>query len=285
MYISKPTSVIYHEGVIIAAEKALSLFNHMLSMPVAFESIRAYATGNGTRLFKAGEHLVRLQQSCEALHIPYSVNDRLAGLIYEILDARHIRNAHIRVVVFPQHVAKGEVIMIEECSSVPAEKNLHLMFSQQKKDLQNQHALSNNTVTYLSAMMARNEAIAKGYDDALLNDSQGNVAQASAANFFMQKGSTLYTPSAQAIFPGITRANVIDLCRRLEIDLIETNLKPNDVLNADSAFVCSTSYEITGVDHIEDSAMPLPWKDSLGYTLQCAYRNRVLERENFEVII
>lgn len=284
MYTASETHIIYKNGQPIRPEAAATFLAAMLQTPVAFESIRAYATGNGTRLFKAKEHLARLQKSCESINLHQPINAKeIIGDIYHALENHHMKNARVRVMVFAEAGIPSIVFMLDECVVLPAEKGLRLKISKNQR-----HFISTETnvsAHYLMAMMACNEAKAAGFDDALLTDINGRIAQASTANIFMQKGNTLYTPSTGNIFAGITRENVLDLCRKLEIEVIETNLNPDDVLNADSAFICSTHYEITGIESINQTKMPLNWKDSLGYTLQCAYKNRVLERENFEVII
>lgn len=286
MYTASETHIIYKNGLPIRHETGMAILASILQTPLAFESIRAYATGNGTRLFKAKEHLARLQKSCKSINQDYLVNPKeIIGDIYHALENHHMKNARVRVVVFAEGGIPSIVFMLDECAVLPAEKGLKLMISKTQR-----HPVLNNTEAnisahYLMAVMARNEAKVAGFDDALFTDVNGRIAQASSANIFMQKANTLYTPSAGNIFAGITRQNVLDLCRKLEIEVVETKLNTDDVLNADSAFICSTHDEIAGIESINQIKMPLNWKDSLGYTLQCAYKNRVLERENFEVII
>ena len=113
----------------------------------------------------------------------------------------------------------------------------------------------------------------------------GFVAEASGANIFLEKDGKLYTPSVGNILPGITRATVKELCTVLDIECIEKKLTIEDLKHADSAFLCGTATEIAGIASIDDIVYRPLWRESLGYTIQRAYKNLVLEKVNYEVII
>jgi branched-chain amino acid aminotransferase len=133
---------------------------------------------------------------------------------------------------------------------------------------------------YVNSIMASQEAKDKGYDEALLLDVQGYVAEGPGANFFLQKDGVLYTPSLGSILPGITRATVIDICRQLDIELVEKSIKPEEVYGADSAFYCGTAAEVIGIESLDNISFKKPWKDSLGALIQKAYKNLVLEKNH-----
>ena len=125
----------------------------------------------------------------------------------------------------------------------------------------------------------------RGFDEALLLDNNDKVAQAPTANFFLEKNGCLFTPPEGNIMPGITRRTVFDLCRMFEIEIMEEHLTIDDVHAADKAFICGTSAEIIGIKSVDHTIFPMDWSDSLGSTLQRAYKNLVLEKENYEIII
>ena len=103
--------------------------------------------------------------------------------------------------------------------------------------------------------------------------------------YSLKKTESLYTPALGNILPGITRATVLELCKRLDIECIETKLTVEDLKTADSAFLCGTAAEIAGIQSVEGVALPLKWQDSVGATLQRTYKCLVLEKQNYEVII
>jgi branched-chain amino acid aminotransferase len=138
---------------------------------------------------------------------------------------------------------------------------------------------------YVNSILATTAAKAAGYDEALLLDMNGFVAEASGANIFMEKDGKLYTPKTGNILPGITRTTVKELCHVLDIECIEKEITVAELKQADSAFLCGTATEIAGVAAIDDVVFRPLWRESIGYTIQRAYKNLVLEKVNYEVII
>jgi branched-chain amino acid aminotransferase len=113
----------------------------------------------------------------------------------------------------------------------------------------------------------------------------GNVAEAPGANFFFEKDGVLYTPPLGHILPGITRQSVINICRELEIPIHEKSFKPEILEEADSAFLCGTAAEVVGVESIDAKPFRKNWSDSIGATIQEAYKCQVLEKSFSHVII
>jgi branched-chain amino acid aminotransferase len=138
---------------------------------------------------------------------------------------------------------------------------------------------------YVNNILATSEAKVRGYDDALMLDMNGNIGEAPGANFFMEKNGVLYTPSLGHILPGITRQTVLNICRELEIPVVERNIKPEELESADSAFLCGTAAEIAGIESIDAKPVQKEWQDSLGATVQEAYKCQVLEKSFSYVII
>ena len=118
-----------------------------------------------------------------------------------------------------------------------------------------------------------------GFDEALLLDVDGFVAEGPGANIFIQKDGVLHTPQLGSILPGITRATVIEICEQFGIEVVERQIKPEEVQGADSAFFCGTAAEVIGIESLDNVPFKLGWKDSLGATIQKAYKNLVLEKE------
>jgi branched-chain amino acid aminotransferase len=106
---------------------------------------------------------------------------------------------------------------------------------------------------YLLGMMSRRAAEARGYDDALMLDYRGFVAEATGANLFMVRGETVVTPVADCILAGITRETVLHLARRLGYAVEEQHVTAEQLRGADEVFLTGTAYEITPVRSIGDT--------------------------------
>lgn len=132
---------------------------------------------------------------------------------------------------------------------------------------------------YVNSILASQEAKAAGYDEALLNDMNGFVAEGPGANVFFEKDGTLYTPAAGNILPGITRATVIELCNELNIPVEEKLFTTDELKKADAAFFCGTAAEVIGWESLDDVKFALPWAQSVGKIIQDAYKHKVIEKE------
>ncbi|WP_309597479.1 aminotransferase class IV [Flavobacterium davisii] len=131
---------------------------------------------------------------------------------------------------------------------------------------------------YVNSILASSEAKAKGFDEALLLDSDGFLAEGPGANLFFEKNNKLYTPQLGNILPGITRATVIALCKELDIEVIEGLYLQEELEKADSAFLCGTAAEIIGIDSLNHKRFPLEWEKTLGRKIQKAYKDLVTEK-------
>jgi branched-chain amino acid aminotransferase len=132
---------------------------------------------------------------------------------------------------------------------------------------------------YVNSILASQEAKANGFDEALLTDMNGFVAEGPGANMFYEKDGTLYTPAAGNILTGITRATVIELCDALDIPVVETYFTVDEVKEADAAFFCGTAAEIIGWQSLDDVEFKKDWNCSISKVLQEAYSSLVKEKE------
>ena len=124
--------------------------------------------------------------------------------------------------------------------------------------------------------MASSEAKNKGFDDALLLDIHGNIAEGPGANFFFEKDGFLFTAPPGNILPGITRATIIEICKDLGITVAEKLFKPEEVKGADSAFFTGTAVEVSGINSLDGVNFILKWEDSIGAVLQEKYTAKTL---------
>jgi len=288
MYYNEDTIIYFNGEFIKATEARGNVYDQSLHYGyAAFEGIRSYATGNGTRIFKAVEHFDRLKFSSEAVGIPYPFNNHeLIEISYEVLKRNNLGDAYLRPLVscspnmtLAKAVHSQMMITAWKWNAYFGEKFLNLCISSFRRispaSFKVEAKVSGH---YVNSILAAQEAKDKGFDEALLLDADGFVAEGPGANIFIEKNGKLYTPELGSILPGITRATVLEIGEQLGIDVIEKRISPNELFNADSAFYCGTAAEIIGVASVDHKPFSLPWKDSIGAIIQKAYKNLVLEK-------
>lgn len=290
------STLIYLNGKFVkAAEAKTDLYGQSLHYGLAaFEGIRAYKTHNATRVFKIKEHYKRLQRSCELLNIPFpwDINE-LIKQTYRLLELNNLKDAYIRPLVYSEpnmSLVAPQAVSIMICAwewgSYLGDKQLKVCISPfQRPNPKSTFVEAKISGHYVNSILASTDAKQKGFDEALLLDMDENVAEAPGANIFIEKNGKLYTPSLGNILAGITRATVIELCHVLDIEVIERPISVAELKSADGAFFCGTAAEIVGIHTIDDVVYRQRWSDSIGATMQRAYKNLVLEKVNYEVII
>jgi branched-chain amino acid aminotransferase len=289
-------TVIYVNGRFEKAEETKTdLYGQSLHYGfAAFEGIRAYKTHNATRIFKVKEHYERLQRSCELVNIPFPWDkNELIKQTYRLLELNNLKDAYIRPLVYcepnmtliaPQKASI--MICAWEWGAYLGNKQLKVCISPfQRPNPKSTFVEAKISGHYVNSILATTDAKSKGFDEALLLDMNENVAEAPGANIFIEKNGKLYTPSLGNILAGITRNTVIELCNVLDIEVIEKTISVAELKKADSAFFCGTATEIIGIHTIDDVVYKQKWNDSIGATIQRAYKNLVLEKVNYEVII
>ena len=249
-----------------------------------FEGIRSYQTPTGPKVWHAKAHYERLLYSAKTMHIsiPYAV-DELVELTYELLEKNQLGDAYIRPLLYTSenmglHIDdEAHLFMCAwDWGSYFGEKPLHLVTSQYSRpDPDSCHVEAKVTGHYANSLLAMKAAKQQGFDDALLLDKNGHVAEATGANIFIQKGDALLTPKTGHLLPGITRQIVMDLCKSMGISCQEATLSLADVLAADAAFLTGTAVEIKGVTSLDTQVFPLPWPDSLGATIHQQFNQKV----------
>ncbi len=254
-----------------------------------FEGIRSYKTVSGeTKIFKAIEHFERLRNSAVALNMPYHWStEELIAATYETLKRNNVQDAYIRPVVYaPANMSfvKNEesfiVIEVWEMQPFLGDKLLRVMTSSfQRPNPKAFHIHAKAAGHYVNSLLASQEAKAKGYDEALLLDMNGNAAEAPGANLFYEKDGKLVTPSLGNILPGITRATVLELCAELGINAEEKLFTPDELKTADAAFYCGTAAEVIGIKSLDEYEFPKPWNETVSKRIQEAYKCRVTEKE------
>lgn len=293
MYYNEKTIVYFEGSFVKASDASTDLYGQSLHYGYSvFEGIRSYSTDQGTRIFKPKEHYDRLKRSAELMHIPFDYSsDELIALTYNLLELNGFTDAYIRPLIIcspNMSLTKGEksylALLAWEWDKGYLANNMRIMTSSFQRI--NPKAFKVEAKTgghYVNSILVCQEAKSKGYDEALVLDENGNVAESSGANIFYERDGILFTPPKGNILPGITRDTVIDICKQLNIPVKETFFKPSDMKGADAAFFCGTAAEIVGLESLDDIPFGKDWKNSLSCRIQKAYSNLVRGKSLEEV--
>lgn len=284
-------TVIYLNGEFIrAAEAKMDFYSQSLHYGYSvFEGIRSYKTEKGeTKIFKAVEHFDRLKNSAAALNMPYTWDtDELTDITYKLLKRNNQQDAYIRPVVYaPANMSFNKntesFIVIETWEMQPflGEKLIKVMSSSfQRPNPKGFRIEAKAGGHYVNSILASQEAKAAGYDEALLTDMNGYVAEGPGANVFYEKNGKLYTPPPGNILSGITRATVIEICDELGISVEEKLFTTDELKQADAVFYCGTAAEVIGWNSLDETVFPDTWEHTMCKKIQEAYKCKVTEKE------
>jgi branched-chain amino acid aminotransferase len=233
-----------------------------------FEGIRCYDTPKGPAVFRLREHMQRLQNSAQLLHmqIPYSV-DELYAATHEVLGVNGLPECYIRPIAFYGYGQLGvaardnpveTVIMSWPWGSYLGDEGLKhgirvKISSWQRVPPNVVPHVSKATGVYLNSLLAVTEATNAGYDEAILLTPEGTVADGSGENVFVVKDGVIYTPDlSTGILPGITRDTVTQIASDLGHTVIEKSLIRSDLYLADEVFMTGTAAEVTPIRSVDD---------------------------------
>lgn len=288
-YYNEHTSIWLNGNIVKAADARIDLYSQTMHYGYGvFEGIRSYKTASGdTRIFKPEEHYTRLQKSAEALNIPYAYsNQELIDATYRVLELNGQQDAYIRPLIyapanmsFVRNTETNLVIMTWEMAPFLGDKLLRVMSSSfQRPNPKGFFIHAKAAGHYVNSILASQEAKANGFDEALLSDMDGYIAEGPGANVFFEKDGRLHTPSTGNILPGITRATVLEICAELNIPVVEKKCTKEEIYDADAAFFCGTAAEVIGWESLDNQGFRKAWADSLSRQVQIAYKNRVIEQ-------
>lgn len=295
MYYNDETVVFLNGEFLKAKDAVAGVYNQTMHYGNGvFEGIRSYDTPDGTRIFKAKEHYDRLHYSAKMMHIelPYT-SEELEKITYQVLEKNDLKDAYIRPLVY-----LGENMSLTPTNEVHVliaawswgkylgDSMLNVMLSSyQRPNPKSCHVQAKVVGHYTNSILATTEAKSKGFDEALLTDMNGNIAEGPGANFFFEKDGKLTTAPLGNILSGITRATVFELAKVLNIEVEERFFKPEEILTADAAFFCGTAAEVIGIKKFNNYEFPLKWEDSNSQLIQRAYKRRVSTNEYINVYL
>jgi branched-chain amino acid aminotransferase len=260
-----------------------------------FEGVRAYETKDGGAIFRLIEHTERLFTAASKINItiPFS-SDELCQAQVDTMSKNKLTEGYIRPIVFLGNESMGlrsqdslSVNVAIACWEWPsymdpdAKKNgisvVKSPFQQYDNPL-----YSNNKIigTYVNSIMAVNDAISKGAEEAILMDKNGYISEGSGENLFIVKNSKLITPTTDYCLNGITRQSVISIAKNLNYSVEEKNLSFQDLLDADEAFYSGTAVEITPISTVDGSTIGSGTIGPITEIIQSKYSEIVTGRDH-----
>lgn len=288
MYYNNDTIIFFDNNFVKAKDATIDLYSQSLHYGYSvFEGIRSYEINGKSKIFKALEHYKRLCYSANKMHMPFDYTpEQLIDLTYEVLLKNNFTNAYIRPIVLcspNMSLSKGikSYLAIEAwewTNGYLANKMKVVTSSYERPNPKGFHIEAKVSGHYVNSILACQEAKDKGFDEALLLDANGFVAEGPGANVFYEKDGVLYTPSRGNILPGITRQTVFEICDELNITYQEKNFKVEEMYGADAAFYCGTAAEVVELDSIDNHPFSLSWNDTYSSKIQQAYSHKVLEK-------
>ncbi|BBB31998.1 branched-chain amino acid aminotransferase [Thermotomaculum hydrothermale] len=260
---------VWMKGKIIDFEEAkVSVLCHALHYGTSFfEGIRAYKTKKGTAIFRLKEHVDRLYNSAKIYRteIPFT-RDELIDAIVNLIKINNLEACYIRPLVYRGLGALGVnpfnspvevMIAVWEWGAYLGEdaitKGVDVKVSTWTKIAPNTlPAMAKAGANYMNSQLAKMEAIVDGYEEGILLNAQGFVAEGSGENLFLIKDGKIYTtPYSSSILPGITRDSAIKIAKDFGYKVIETSIPREWLYIADELFFTGTAAEVTPIKSVD----------------------------------
>ena len=291
MDLSKISGEIWFDGEMIDWQDANThLLTHTLHYGLGvFEGVRAYSTQKGPSIFRLDDHTDRLFKSAKTVNmeIPYS-KEVLNAAHQEVIKANNLKEAYIRPMCFYGSEGMGlradnlkvhaMVAAWEWPSYMEPEartKGIKVKLSSFNRQVKNPVSNAKVNGNYVHSIVALNEALENGFDEALMLDADGYVAEGSGENFFIVKEGVLYSPDLDSCLDGITRRTILELAEELGISYEIKKLTVEDVLEADESFFSGTAAEVVPINSLDENTIGSGDRGPVTERLQSIYFDQV----------
>jgi branched-chain amino acid aminotransferase len=258
-----------------------------------FEGVRAYETKDGSAIFRLEEHTNRLFNSAKIMNMDIGFSkDELNQAQKDAVVKNNLDSAYIRPMCFYGSEGMGlradglkvhTIIAAWEWGSYLGEDNMKNGIRIRTSSYARHHvnvamtkAKANGN--YINSMLALQEALTDGYDEALMLDVDGFVAEGSGENIFIVRDGVVYTPDLTSALAGITRNTVFELATDLGYKVIEKRITRDEVYIADEAFFTGTAAEITPIRELDNRPIGLGVRGPVTEQLQSLYFDCVYGR-------
>ena len=261
--------VIWYDGKMVPWRDANThVLTHTLHYGLGvFEGLRAYETAQGAAIFRLQEHTDRLFNSAHIfmMKMPYD-KATIMQAQRDVVKQNKLSSAYIRPIAFygaeamglsartlSVHVAIAAWSWGTYLGPEALENGIRVKTSSFTRHHVNINMCRAKSVTtYANSILANQEVALNGYDEALLLDVEGYVAEGSGENIFIVKQGKLYTPDLTSCLQGITRASIIELAAELGIPVVEKRITRDEIYCADEAFFTGTAAEITPIRELDN---------------------------------
>ena len=264
----KPVQKIWLNGELVDWEKATThILTHTLHYGLGiFEGIRCYKTDQGPAVFRLQEHIDRLYDSAKITRIPIPYRpEELIEATFDLIRVNALEECYIRPLAFlgygrmglnPIGLPVSVAVAVWPWGAYLGEEGLTKGIRAKISSFTRHHPNVMMTKAkvcgnYANSQLAKAEAIENGYDEAIMLDPWGNVAEGTGENIFIVRRGELKTPPLTAILEGITRDSVIELARTMGVGLREEAFSRDELYAADEAFFTGTAAEITPIREVD----------------------------------
>jgi branched-chain amino acid aminotransferase len=287
---------IWLDGALVPWEQArVHVLTHTLHYGLGvFEGIRCYACADGrSGIFRLQDHLERLYRSARIVQIDIPIPiEEMERAVLDTLRVNSLEEGYIRPIVFLGEGAMGllpsdnppRVAVIvwpwgAYLGEQALEEGIRAKISSYTRHHPNVSMTKSKTCgDYVNSILAKREVTRLGYDEALLLDSSGMVAEASGENLFIVRRGALKTPPLGSILEGITRDSVLRIARDKGIDVLEQSFTRDELYSAEEAFLTGTAAEITPVRSVDDRTIGAGERGPITKTVQSTFFDAVRGR-------
>jgi len=291
--------VIWFDGELVPWREAkVHVLTHTLHYGMGvFEGVRAYKAEQGTAIFRLQEHTDRLFDSAHIMRMdmPYS-KDELNEAQKLVVRENNLESAYLRPMCFYGSEGMGlradnlkthVIVAAWEWGAYLGEDNMKKGLRIHTSSYTRHHVNISMTKAkanghYINSMLALQEAISDGYDEAMLLDAEGYVAEGSGENIFIVKNGVIYTPDLTSALNGITRNTIFKFCKDLGIEMVEKRITRDEVYIADEAFFTGTAAEVTPIREVDNRIIGSGSRGPITEKLQTLYFDVVHGRKEVD---
>ena len=292
MSMSDRDGVIWYDGQLVPWRDATThVLTHTLHYGLGvFEGVRAYDAEGGTAIFRLQDHTNRLFRSAHILQmdIPFS-KDELNDAQCQVVRENGLNNAYLRPMCFygaegmglrADNLKTHVIVAAWDWGSYLGEEGLEKGIRIRTSSYTRHHvnitmckAKSNGN--YTNSILSLQEARADGYDEALLLDPEGFVAEGSGENIFITRDNIVYTPELTSALDGITRDTIIHFIDELGLKLVEKRITRDEVYIADEAFFTGSAAEVTPIRELDNRQIGDGGRGPITTQLQTMYFDQI----------
>ena len=289
--------VIWLDGEMVPWREAkVHVLTHTLHYGMGvFEGERAYQTDKGTAIFRLQEHTDRLFRSAHILNMPMPFDkDTINEATKAVVAQNNLDSAYIRPMAFYGSEGMGlradnlkthVMVAAWEWGAYLGDENLEKGIRIRTSSFTRHHvnitmckAKANGN--YMNSMLALQEALTDGYDEALLLDVDGFVAEGSGENIFIVRNGKIFTPDLTSALEGITRDTIFILAAELGYKIIEKRITRDEVYSADEAFFTGSAAEVTPIRELDNRTIGSGTRGPITEQLQSMYFDQVYGRRD-----